>query len=186
MSTIARLTLAEYDRMIECGVFDPGKQRRLEFMRGEIREMTPIGSPHQEVVARLISWSVPMLAQGDARVWVQSSLGFPELESAPEPDIAWVRPRSYWSSRPTAADVLLIIEVADTSLDYDRREKADMYAEAGIADYWIVNLRERVIEVRRDPQAGRYRNVRIYSGDDGLEPLAGANMLLRPSMLWGE
>ena len=184
MSTIAQLSLAEYDRMIERGVFDHGKRRRLELIHGEIRDMTPIGSLHEEVVDRLNEWSITNLSQGDARVRVQNSIGLPSLQSAPEPDIAWVARRDYSRGRPAAEDVLLVVEVAETSLEYDTGEKADLYAAAGIADYWVVNLADRSIEVRRDPGAGRYRTMQTYSGDDEVQPLAVPQIALRPSMLW--
>jgi Uma2 family endonuclease len=184
MSTIARLTLAEYDRMIQCGVFDHGQRRRLEFIRGEIREMPPIGSDHETILDRLTEWSFDNLPKKKVWVRVQNSIGLPDLESAPEPDIAWVARRNYSRGRPTAADVLLVIEVAESSLQYDRGEKADLYAEAGIVDYWIANIPARAIEVRRDPEGGHYRTTRTYSGQDELRPLSEPSVVLRPAMLW--
>jgi Uma2 family endonuclease len=184
MSTIARLSLAEYDRMIQRGVFDGGKGRRLEFIRGEIREMTPIGSRHEVAVDRLTEWSFENLPKREVWVRGQESIGFAELESAPQPDLAWVARRDYSEDRPTGADVLLIIEVAETSLDYDCGEKADLYAAAGIQDYWVVNLRDRSIEVRRDPGTGRYRSLQTFTGDEEVRPLVMAGVALRPSMLW--
>jgi Uma2 family endonuclease len=184
VSTIAHLTFAEYDRMVQCGVFDHGRRRRLEFIRGEIREMTPIGSRHEEVVDRLARWSFKSLPEHRGRVRVQNSIGLPELTSAPEPDVAWVAERVYWRGRPTAGDVLLVIEVAERSLEYDRGEKADLYAEARIADYWIVNISERSVEVRRDPQGGRYQSIETYRGDEEIRPLAMPECVLRPAMLW--
>jgi Uma2 family endonuclease len=134
VSTIARLSLAEYDRMIERGAFDQTKRRRLEFIRGEIREMTPIGALHEAVVDRLTEWSFSSLPKGKVWVRVQNSIGLPELESAPEPDLAWGARRDYSQGRPAAKDVLLVIEVAESSLAYDHGEKADLYAAARIAD----------------------------------------------------
>ena len=184
MSTIAHLTLAEYDRMIACGVFDHGRRRRIEFIRGEIREMTPIGSLHEVVVDRLAEWSIKSLPEGKAWVRVQNSIGLPELESAPEPDVAWVARRDYSRARPVAADVLLVIEVAESSLAYDGGEKADLYAAAGIADYWVVNLVERTIEVRRKPADSGFRSLQTHAGDDELRPLALPEIVLRPASLW--
>ena len=184
MSTIAHLTLAEYDRMIACGVFDSRERRRLEFIRGEIREMPPIGPPHEDSVDRLNEWSIENVSRRRTRVRVQNSIGLPELESAPEPDLAWVVRRDYSRKRPTAADVLLIIEVSESTLKYDQGEKADLYAEAGIADYWIVNIPERVVEVRRNPNNGRYQTLETFRGEDEIRPLAMPDVVLRPSMLW--
>jgi len=185
VSTIARLSLAEYDRMIERGVFDEGKRRRLEFIRGEIREKAPIGSLHEVVVDRLSEWSIRSLPEGKVWVRVQNSIGLPDLVSVPEPDLAWVARRDYSQGRPTAEDVLLVIEVAESSLAYDCGEKADLYAEAGIEDYWVINLPERSVEVRRDPAGGHYKDITTYTGDCEVRPMAIAELALRPSMLWG-
>jgi len=184
VSTIAQLTLAEYDRMIAAGVFDHRRRRRLELILGEIREMAPIGSMHEVVVDWLNEWSIRSLPKGKAWVRAQNSIGLLPLESAPEPDLAWVARRDYSHGRPTAADVLLVIEVAESSLKYDTGEKADLYAEAGIADYWVVNLVERTIEVRRDPAGGRFQGLRTFAGEDEVRPLAAPEMVLCPSMFW--
>jgi Uma2 family endonuclease len=182
VSTIARLTLAQYDRMIESGVFERGQRKRLEFIGGEIREMKPIGSLHADVVDRLVEWSFDSLPKHAVRIRVQNSIGLPELESAPEPDLAWVARRDYSLARPTGKDVLLVIEVAESSLAYDCGEKADLYAAAGIADYWMVNLPDRSVEVRRDPGRGRYRSLKTYAGDDEIHSLAFPQVVLQPAM----
>lgn len=183
MSTTARLSLAQYDRMIQSGVFDQDN-RRLEFIRGQIRERTSIGPPHEDVVDRLSAWSFRSLPAEKVRVRVQNSIGLVELESAPEPDVAWVVQRDYSSGRPTVDDVLLVVEVAESSLAYDCGEKADLYAAAGIKEYWVINLPDRSIEVRRDPGSGRYRSLQTHTADDEVRPLAIAKLVLRPSMLW--
>ncbi len=184
MSTIAHFSLAQYDSMIASGVFGSRGRQRMEFIRGEVREMTPIGSQHEEIVDYLTHWSIKNALEGTIRVRIQNSIGIPELESAPEPDVAWVVERDYSQARPTAADVLLIIEVADSSLAYDTGEKAGLYAAAGVADYWVVDTAHRWIEVRRDPAAGRYRTLNTYAGDDEIHPLAAPEIALRPSLLW--
>lgn len=184
MSTIARLSLEQYDEMIRCGVLERGGQQRLEFIRGEIRELTPMGPRHEDVVDRLTIWCAENLPKEKVRLRVQNSIGIPGLESAPEPDIAWVIQGDYSDRRPTAAETLLIIEVAESSLAYDSGEKAELYAAGGIADYWIVNLVHRWIEVRRDPAGGRYRSLQTFSDDDEVRPLELADLAIRPSMLW--
>lgn len=129
-------------------------------------------------------WSIHTLPAGAAWVRVQNSIGLPELESAPEPDLAWVARRDYSQARPTAADVLLVIEVSESSLRYDCGEKADLYAEAGIRDYWVINLPERCVEVRRDPAAGRYRSLQTFGGQQEVRPLAMPEVVLKPTLLW--
>jgi Uma2 family endonuclease len=151
-------TLEEYERMIKAGVFD--EDSRLELIQGEIVEMAPIGFGH--------GWSVAMLtrlltglAGGKALVWAQSAIRAGE-NSRPEPDIALLRWREDYSEikPPIAQDVLLIVEVADTSLAHDRGTKGPLYARAGIPEYWIVNLRDEVIEVYTRPTKGVYKRSR--------------------------
>lgn len=184
MASIARLSLAEYDRMIACGIFDGEHRRRIELIRGELRQMNPIGPAHEVVVDRLTEWSVKGLPPGRAWVRVQNSIGLPELDAVPEPDVAWVVRRDYSQGRPAAADVLLVVEVSDSSLAYDRGEKADLYAAAGIVEYWVVNLPEQSIEVRRDPSHGRYRTLRTYTADEELRPISVSEIAVRGTMLW--
>ena len=182
MSTMTRWTLAEYDRMVASGVFEP--DRRIEFIQGEIREMPPIGPSHEDLVDKLMVWGVRRLPEDRLRVRVQNSIGLPQLQSAPQPDIAWVKQRDYSRRRPTGADVLLVVEVSDSRLDYDCGEKADLYAAAGIADYWAIDVPGRAAIVHRDPQGGKYRDVRRYSGDEELRPLAFPEVALRLASLW--
>ena len=170
--------------MISAGVFEAPFPRRVELINGEIREMTPIGSFHEEVVTRLGTWSARNLSEDQARVRVQCSIWLPEQETSPEPDIAWVVPRDYSQQRPTPPDVFLLIEVAETSLAYDRGEKADLYAAAGIAEYWVVDLISRVVEVRREPLAGHYRSLKTFSGSEEVRSLSFPGMVLSPAMLW--
>ena len=184
MSQIARFSIAEYDRMIDGGVFDPRDQRRIELIRGELREKCDLGPFHEHVADRLNEWSIRTPPEGKFRIRVLNSLGLPDLESVTEPDIAWVAPRDYSQARPTAADVFLLIEIAEESLSYDTGEKADLYAAGGIQDYWVVSIPDRSIEVRRDPSGGRYRSLTTFTGDDEVRPLAIPEIALRPSQLW--
>jgi len=172
MSIIAKLSLDEYERIVASGVFDWPSARRIELIRGELREMNPIGPDHAQIVDRLIRWSVRYLPEETARVRVQNPLAFANIDSEPQPDIAWVKEKSYSRVHPTGADVLLVLEVADSSLERDRTEKADLYAEVGIQEYWIVNLIDHAIEVYRDPAAGHYRSVQSLAADEMARPLA--------------
>jgi len=181
MTTIARFSLAEYDRIVGSGALD---RRRLELARGEILEMAPIGPDHEHVVDLLAEWTTDTVPREAIRLRVQQSIALPDLSSAPQPDIAWVARRNYRAARPTAADCLLLIEVSGSSLAYDRCEKAALYADAGIADYWIVNLRDRQIEVHRGPQPAGYASVTIYRGEEEVRSLAFPEVGLRPSTLW--
>jgi Uma2 family endonuclease len=184
MSTIARLSIEQYDRMIEAGVFDEPNQRNIELIKGELREMNPIGSNHEEALDYLIVWSVKNLPEDKVRVRIQESIGLPGLESVPQPDVAWVIQKSYRRGRPTADNVLLIIEVSDSSLKYDRGEKAELYAAAGVADYWVVNVVDEVVEVMREPVGGKFSSVEVYGAGASVTPLRYPEITLLVDMLF--
>jgi Uma2 family endonuclease len=184
MSTTLRFTVAEYDRMIEQGVFSGRGNVRTELIYGEIREMSPPGPTHEDVVDRIVRWSVENTDRDEVRVRVQNSIGIPKLDSAPEPDVAWVVEKDYSRRRPQSSDVLLLIEVADTSLEQDRTEKATLYAKAKIGDYWVVNLQDWCIEVHRDPFRGAYRQKQTYTLHQTVHPLAKPEVPLPVSLLF--
>ncbi len=184
MSTAARLTLAEYERMIAAGVFDERDNRRLELIQGELREMTPQGPEHDDLIDLLNQWSSESVPRDRVRVRVQEPVTLPTVQSAPQPDLAWVVKRRYRDRRPIAKEVLLLVEVAQSSLEYDRGEKASLYAEARIADYWIVDNAGQCVEVYRDPEAGRYRSVQTFRADQEVRPLVFPDVVLRPAILW--
>jgi Uma2 family endonuclease len=149
------ISAEEYLRMGEAGVFPP--DARLELIDGEIIEMAPIGSPHAGCVKKL---NELFIQRGGDRVVV--SVQDPAVisdRSVPEPDLALLRRRSdyYSRSHPTAAEVLLVVEVADTTLAFDLGAKARLYARAGVPEVWVVDVNARAIHVLRDPAEGAYR-----------------------------
>ena len=184
MSTIAKLSLKEYERIVATGVFDGPNRRRVELIRGELREMSPIGPLHADLVAWLTKWSVRNIPTDEVSVRVQSSLAFAEADCEPEPDIVWARSERFLSANPGPADVLLLIEVADSSRSYDRGEKAELYAEVGIGDYWLVDAIDRTVEVHRDPLKRHYRDVRAFGIGEFIQPLAAANARLDIGAVW--
>jgi Uma2 family endonuclease len=184
MSTSTRITVDQFDDMIAHGRFNRDCRDRLELIYGEIRPMSPIGPPHESLVDRLTEWSFRSLPAGAVWVRVQNSIGIPILDSAPEPDLVWVRRKDYWNYRPLAEDVLLVIEVADTSLAYDQGVKAGLYASAGIKEYWVANVPARSIEVRRDPEGSSYRSLEILRSGQEARPLAFPEVALTVSQLF--
>ena len=186
MSTTVRFTIAEYDRMIEDGIFNDRPEQRMELIHGEIREMPPPNPDHEDTVDLLMYWSIDHTRRDQVRVRIQNSIGIPELDCVPQPDVAWMRAKSYRKKRPLASDVLLLIEVSDTSLTYDRGEKAELFATAGIADYWIVNLRDECIEVHRRPKGGKYREVKRYGIGQSIRPLAFPSVTLDVATAFGK
>jgi Uma2 family endonuclease len=150
-------TLDEYERMIEAGVFQ--EDEHLELIRGEIVEIPPIGFDHGSGVSNLVTALAAQVGKA-ARLWPQGPLQIAP-DSRPEPDFALLKPQNYSKKRPvTPSDVLLIIEVSDTTLQYDHKVKGPLYAQAGIPEYWIVNLPDDVIEVYTEPSGGAYRSTR--------------------------
>ena len=178
MSTNTRITAAEYDRMIECGVFSDRHDQKLELIYGEIREMTPPGPLHENAVDGLAEWSIQNVDLTRVRVRVQNTIGIPELDSVPLPDIVWVTRKNYRQQRPTATDVLLVIEVSRSTLAQDRGEKLALYARSSIREYWIINLLHLVVEVYRDPVAGTYQYSQQFSIGQTVSPLAQPGICL--------
>jgi Uma2 family endonuclease len=161
-------TVAEYQHMAEAGVF--GEDDRLELIEGEILEMSPIGSRHAGCVARLQKRLERSL--GDtAIVWVQSPVRLGD-RSEPQPDLSLLQHREdfYGSGLPGPEHVLVIIEVADSSLEYDRRMKGPLYARSGIREYWLVDLDRRVVAVHRDPSLDGYSSVRVAQPGEQISP----------------
>lgn len=147
-------TFKEVLLMQQRGILPP--DNRLELIRGELVEMSPIGKTHGWVV-NWISKLFNKLIEEDQMVWVQTSILFDE-HSAPEPDIAlvqWKKGGKY-PRHPQPDEILLIIEVADTSLAYDRKVKAPLYASFGIPEYWILDLEKQRVERYRLPQQDSY------------------------------
>ena len=162
-----RFTVAEYHRMAEAGIL--GEDSRVELIRGQIVDMAPIGAPHLGMVNRL-THLLPGVLAGRGMLSVQNPVRLDD-GSEPEPDVAVLRPRAddYQTATPCPPDVLLLIEVADTSLDDDRAIKLPLYAENGIAECWIVNLLDRVVEVCRQPRNGRYTDIRRIGAGEILD-----------------
>src|SRR2546423_8636468 len=141
--------ITEYYRMAAAGVLSDDD--RVELIEGEIVEMNPIGSRHAACVGRLTEF-LGRLVGGEAIVWVQNPVQVNDY-SEPLPDVTLLKRRVdfYAQANPGAADVLLIIEVSDTTLEYDRQVKLPLYARARIPEVWIVNTPEDTIEVYARP-----------------------------------
>jgi Uma2 family endonuclease len=165
-----RFTLDEYHRMAQVGILN--EDDRVELIRGEIVQMTPMGRRHASCVARLNDVLLGTL-RGRTVLWPQLPLTILP-DSEPQPDIILLRYRDdfYRNALPGPEDVALLIEVADGSLRYDRRLKAPLYAEAGVQDYWIIDLEGGAVEVYQSPSAGQFRSVERVGHTATLSPLA--------------
>lgn len=164
-----QFTVWDYHRMTEADLFH--ENPRVELIQGQIIDMAPIGSPHFGMVNRLTRLLVPLVS-ARGLVSVQNPVRL-DPRSEPQPDVAILKPRAddYETGVPGPSDVLLLIEVADTSLDFDRNVKAPLYAQSGIAEYWIVNLPDRIVEVHREPAGARYVQVRRAGPGEPLDIL---------------
>ncbi len=157
--TIRPITVAEYLRMGELGLIGPDE--RVELLDGELIEMPPSSEDHSfgvNEIARIFYRRF----EDRARIQSQSPIRLNEV-SEPEPDVALLVAREdrYRKRRPLASDVLLVVEVSDKSLRYDRGRKLEAYARAGIPEVWIVNIPDRCVERYAGLSAGRYAPAEI-------------------------
>jgi Uma2 family endonuclease len=162
------LTVAEFHRMGEAGILT--EDDRVELIEGQLIAMSPIGSDHSGTVNALTRALVQAVgAQGV--VAVQNPVQLDDL-SEPQPDFSVLKPRSddYRKSTPRPDDVLLIIEIAKSSLVYDREVKRALYARHGIPEFWLVNLTGNEVEVCRAPAGDQYRAISHVGRDGVLEP----------------
>jgi Uma2 family endonuclease len=173
-----RWSLERFDRVIAAGAFR--EDDHIELINGELLVMTPQGDDHVvalNLLNQLFARSVP----SGFFLYIQSSFPLNEF-SKPEPDMVLVagQPRDYSAGkrRPRAE---LIVEVADTSLDYDRITKGSLYSSNGIQDYWILNLPERSLEVYRNPGSSGYRNTAKLGPEAFVSPLVLPDLSYRVS-----
>jgi len=170
-----RFTVEEYERMGQAGILS--EDDRVELIEGEIIEMSPIGSRHAGTVARIHHLFSTRL--GDrAVVWSQNPLLLVRHQSEPQPDVMLLAPRAdfYAGALPEPPDVRLLVEVADSSLLYDRRTKFPLYARSGVSEAWLVDLDSGRVEVHRGPSSAGYRDVRVVGADERLSPLASPDL----------
>ena len=151
----------EYYKMAEVGILKPDDH--VELIHGEIIEMSPIGSRHAAVVDRLIEL-FQSINNGRFQIRSQSPIDLGPL-SEPEPDIGILKkaPDHYANAHPTAKDVLLVVEVSDTTLRFDKETKQNVYASSGIAEYWLVDLKSNALVVHRNPHNNLYRDIATLS-----------------------
>ncbi|MDN5850818.1 MAG: Uma2 family endonuclease [Nitrococcus sp.] len=149
------MTTADYHKMGAPSVFRPTE--RVELIEGEINDMAPIGSVHASVVRLLTNLLVPAMA-GQAIVSAQDPVVLGD-HSEPQPDLSVLRPRAdfYRSAHPTPADILLLIEVAESSVKFDREIKLPLYARYNVPEVWLVDLQQKALTIHHTPIEGTYR-----------------------------
>ncbi len=163
-------TVEEYEELGRTNVIP--EDTRVELIEGEIIHMSPIGDLHHACVKRLLHIFSKGLKSEEAILGIQDPIILGN-RSQPQPDVALLKPREdfYASGKPGAEDIMLLIEVADTSLQYDREEKIPLYAKYGIIEVWLVDVLSRKVEVYREPLGERYQSVEIYGIHQTISPL---------------
>lgn len=177
-----RFTVEEFQRMGEAGILAPDE--RVELIDGEVYEMTPVGPRHIWSVIHLTKFFT-YLAGDDLYVSPQS--GVTVGQAQPYPDFAILRlPEGKRpGSAPEAEDCVLVVEVADSSADFDRKRKSRMYAESNIPEYWVLDLPKNRVIVHRRPGAGKYRDVTEYDADASFtSPVFGQRAIAARDLLF--
>jgi Uma2 family endonuclease len=173
IAPLHRFSTADYLDMIEKGVFGPDDH--VELIGGMIVEMSPAGVPHNSFLMNVLRLFASLLERHN--ISVQGTLTVLEGQVY-DPDFMLLRktPEQYKKRLPDASDVLLVIEVADSSMRRDEQIKLPNFALAGIQEYWIADVKREVLIVHRDPQEGSYRSVQILQADDIVSPLAAPDL----------
>ena len=180
--TRRRISVREYMKMAESGIFAEGE--RVELIDGDIIEMVPIGNPHEARTSASNRFLAPLFIEGRAVLRVQGHVRLDE-NNRPEPDLVLLKWRDdlYENQSPAPEDILLLIEVSDTSLAFDRGVKLPLYARFDIPEVWIENIPERVVESYTNPVEGQYTESRIYRPGETITPGAFPDISLHISEL---
>jgi Uma2 family endonuclease len=169
-----RITVDDYYRMAEVGLLP--HDARVELIEGEIIDMAPIGSRHFSAVTKL-QRLLERAVMDSAVVAVQSSLRL-NVRSQPEPDLALLKPAAdvYAQALPSGADCFLVIEVSDTTLPYDVKVKAPLYAQNGVPEYWVIDIEQRALRRFASPKDGEWTDVSVVVSPSVM-PLPGLDGL---------
>lgn len=179
-----RFDVDYYYKLMEAGLLP--EDNSTEIIDGELIEKMPIGKLHAGIVGKLTMLLAAQVA-GKAIVWVQNPVRL-NRRSEPQPDVALLKLRAdfYTENHPTPTDVLLLIEVSDTTLDYDRETKIPLYAAAEIAEVWLVNLTENQIEIYTEPQNGVYQNNAIIKRGETITSATISDLIVDASEILGD
>lgn len=182
----ARFSVAQFDAMIDAGVFSAETDRQIQLLNGEIVIMTPPNPLHDDVVGLLSAWAFGELhkSRENFEIRVQLSMDLSNQNSVVLPDLMFVAPRSYSTHRPTAVDTRLLIEVSDTTLVYDLGDKMRMYAAENVPEYWVIDIPHRSLIVHQDPNSGRYRSVQTFGEHEPVNSKSLADVSLSASRLF--
>lgn len=175
-----RLSVEDYYKMGEVGIFS--EKDRVELIDGEIIDMVPIGSNHAYTINKIVNLYLLKQLESNILVRIQDPLRL-DRYNEPEPDIALVNKKNYSAHHPGPEDTLLVIEVADSSLDYDIEIKTPLYAHYNVPEVWVINLNDAKIHIFDSPNNGSYQNRKeINSGK--LTPTKIKSFILDLEELW--
>lgn len=177
-----RWTVDEFHQMATAGLLD--ESDRVELIEGEMIDMAPIGSRHAFIVNRLSQAFSVDSAKGQYLVSTQNPVCLGD-RSEPQPDLALLKNGNYMDALPTATDVLLIVEVSDTTLEYDRDVKLGLYARHGIPEVWLLDVNSRELTVYREPAEGQYRLIRKPTVAEAVTPMLVPGIALRLTEVMG-
>jgi len=174
-----RWTREEYYRALEIGLFGP--EERLELLNGEILEKVTENAPHATGIKLSAAVCTQAFVGQNFHLSIQHPISLPGAESDPEPDVAVIAGgiRDYQTNHPTAANVLLLIEVSNTTLTFDRGPKAAAYATATVTEYWVLDLGSRCLHVHREPRDGAYQSITPLDENQTVSPLAAPQATIR-------
>ncbi len=167
MVSTHRFTLPEYEKLVTAGIFTP--EDRVELIRGEFVDMSPMGENHIVSIMNFTQRLV-LAYHKEAEVLVQCPVVMDD-NSAPEPDFALLKKQDYSKRKPHAEDVLLLIQISDSTLSYDREVKLPLYAESGVPEVWLNNIQSQQLEVYRELHQNIYRTHLIYLPNENVCPL---------------
>ena len=177
-----KLSADQFEQIGRTGILGP--EARVELIEGEMIEMAPIGSRHAAAVA-FLSMHFTRAVGDAALVWIQNPLRLAD-DSEPQPDLMLLRPQAdfYRSGHPRPDDVLLLVEVADTTVAFDRGTKLPLYAQHGVPEVWILDLDAERLEIYREPGAGGYRRKLERRGIESIAPTALPTAALQAGAVW--
>jgi Uma2 family endonuclease len=179
-----RFTTKDFHRMVEAGILH--EDDRVELLHGEIVDMPPIGPGHASGVKRLLNGFLPLQLQGKVIISVQDPIQLGG-HSEPQPDLALLKPRPdfYAQGHPTPQEVLLVVEVMESSAGYDREVKVPLYARFGIPETWLLDVERGLVEIYREPSSEGYRQSRTIRRGERLSPAAFPQFVLTVDEILG-
>lgn len=179
-----KFTVEQYHKMVDSGILK--EDDRVELMRGEIIEMSPIQTKHAACVNRLVNLLIHLL--GNSVILAPQNPVVLSDNSEPQPDVTLLQPREdfYENAHPQANDIFLIIEVADTTVKYDREVKIPLYAENNIIEVWLVDINQQCVEVYREPATNGYLNIQKFTLGESFSIQAFPNVNITVDEILGQ